>query len=111
MASALASRLEAIEKNGIKGREVAQLLNTTPETVSRWKSGRVSPPSDRLQLLLTLEWLIGEMAKLYTPEEARLWLFSHHPLLDGARPADRIQAGAIADVLALVDQLKSGAYV
>lgn len=112
MSSALARRLEAIEtQGGIKGRDVAQLLDTTPETVSRWRSGRASPQRERLQRLLSLEWLIGELSELYSPEEARLWLFSPHKLLGGDRPADRIHQGRVDDVLALIDQLKTGAYV
>ncbi|MCH8112061.1 MAG: DUF2384 domain-containing protein [Proteobacteria bacterium] len=112
MSGALASRLDAIkERGGIKAREVAQLLDTTPETVSRWQSGRVEPQPDRLQRLLTLEWLLEELSEFYSPSEARLWLFSPHRLLGGERPADRIQRGKVEDVLALIDQLKSGAYV
>lgn len=112
MAGALSNRIEAIEKQGgISGRDVAQLLNTSPETVSRWKKGKVSPHTDRLQLLLSLEWLVSEMSELYPPEEAKLWLFSHHKLLGGDRPADRIQSGKIGDVLAIIDQLKTGAYI
>jgi len=61
--------------------------------------------------LLRLEWLVTELADLYPPDEARLWLFSPHKLLQGERPADRIQQGKIEDVLTIVDQLKSGAYV
>ena len=110
--SALATKIEVIERlGGVRGREIAQLLDITPETVSRWKTGKASPQPDRLQHLLTLEWLISEMAELYHPEDARVWLFSHHKLLGGDRPADRIQQGKIDDVLALVDQLKTGAFV
>ncbi len=112
MAAAVANRLEQIEKRGgIRGRDIAQLLDTTPETVSRWRTGRVEPQWKILQRLLTLEWLIGELSELYPPDEARLWLFAPHRLLDGDRPADRIQRGQTDDVLALINQLKSGAYL
>ena len=112
MAGAVGNRLDRIkELAGIKSREVAQLLDTTPETVSRWQSGRAAPQPERLQRLLVLEWLIGELSVLYPPEEARLWLFAPHPLLDGQRPADRIQAGRLDDVLAIIEQLKTGASV
>ena len=77
MASAVATRLDAIrDRGGIKSREVAELLDTTPQTVSRWRSGKVEPHSERLHRLLALEWLIGELAEFYPPDEARLWLFS-----------------------------------
>lgn len=112
MAGAVATRLDTIrDRGGIKSREVAQLLDTTPQTVSRWRSGKVEPHSDRLHRLLALEWLIGELAEFYPPDEARLWLFSPHRLLDGERPADRIQQGKTDDVLTLIAQLRDGAFV
>lgn len=110
--SALAERLDSIrQRGGIAGREVAQLLDTTPQTVSRWRTGKSSPQPDGLKKLLTLDWLIGELAEFYAPEEARLWLFAPHRLLDGEAPADRIQRGELEDVLALVAQLRDGAFV
>jgi transcriptional regulator with XRE-family HTH domain len=112
VASAVASRLDSIrDHGGIKSREVAQLLDTTPQTVSRWRTGKVEPQPDRLQRLLTLEWLVGELAEFYEPQEARLWLFAPHRLLGGERPADRIQQGRLDDVLALIAQLRDGAFV
>ncbi len=112
MASAVANRLDSIrDRGGIKSREVAQLLDTTPQTVSRWRTGRVEPQPDRLQRLLTLEWLVVELAEFYEPQEARLWLFAPHRLLAGERPADRIQQGKLDDVLALIAQLRDGAFV
>jgi transcriptional regulator with XRE-family HTH domain len=111
MAPAVAARLDSIrDRAGIKSREVAQLLDTTPETVSRWQTGRVEPGPERLQRLLTLEWLVTQLGEFYEPAEARLWLFAPHPLLEGDRPADRIQQGELNDVLALIAQLRSGAY-
>lgn len=112
MSGAIASRLDNITTlAGIKGREVAQLLDTTPETISRWRGGKVEPQPDRLSRLLLLEWLVTELAEFYPPEEARLWLLSPHPLLDGDRPANRIQQGRVDDVLAIIEQLKTGAFV
>lgn len=112
MAGALAERLDNIrDRGGIRSRDVAQLLNTTPQTVSRWRTGKVDPQPDGLQRLLTLEWLIGELADLYEPDQARLWLFSRHRLLNGDRPADRIQSGDVEAVLALIAQLSDGAFL
>lgn len=112
MASALAIRLNAIrDRGGIKSREVAQLLDTTPQTVSRWRMGKVEPQPDHLQRLLNLDWLVSELAELYPPDEARLWLFTPHRQLGGDRPADRISKGRTDDVLALISQLRDGAFV
>jgi uncharacterized protein (DUF2384 family) len=110
--SAVASRLDSIKnKGGVRSREIAQLLETTPQTISRWQTGRAEPQPDGLQRLLALEWLVEQLAELYSPDEARLWLFSRHPLLDGRRPADLIAEGHAEDVLALIDQLRDGAYL
>jgi transcriptional regulator with XRE-family HTH domain len=112
MASALKKRLDNIsEKGGIKSREVAQLLATTPQTISRWQSGQASPQPKSLERLLTLEWLADQLSQLYAPDEARLWLFSPNASLGGRRPADLIAEGRSDDVLRLIDQLQSGAYV
>ncbi len=112
MPPAVATRLDRIRnRGGMKSREVAQLLGTTPETISRWQRGRVEPGPDRLERLLTLEWLVDQLGDFYEPDEARLWLFAPHRLLGGDRPADRIQEGHVDEVLALISQLQDGAYV
>jgi transcriptional regulator with XRE-family HTH domain len=111
MPTPLAKRLERIKTlGGIRGRDVAQLLDTTPETVSRWSSGKVEPRRDRLKRLLTLEWLMDELAQFYSPDEAKLWLFSPHRLLKGETPADRIQTGEFEEVLTIFEQLRDSTY-
>ena len=112
MSTALANRLDEIKRRGgINAREVAQLLATTPETISRWNTGKADPQPDRLKRLLTLEWLLEELSEFYTPDGAKLWLFAPNRLLKGERPADRIQEGALDDVLAIIAQLRDGEYV
>jgi transcriptional regulator with XRE-family HTH domain len=112
METALKRKLDTIiEKGGIKQREVAQLLSTSPHTVSRWQTGDASPQPRKLERLLTLEWVVDQLSQFYQPSEAKLWLFSHHPSLKGARPADLISEGHTAEVLRVIDQLQSSAYV
>lgn len=112
MPGAVAARLDSIKANaGVRGREIAQLLDTTPQTVSRWQQGRVDPQPTKLQQLLALEWLVDQLHEFYDPAEAKLWLFSPHRILGGDTPANRIQAGKAQDVLALIDQLRDGAFV
>ncbi len=112
MSGAVAARLDSIKAHaGVQGREIAQLLDTTPQTISRWQQGRVDPQPTKLQQLLALEWLTDQLVEFFPPDEARLWLFSRHRLLAGDTPADRIQAGRTQDVLALIEQLRDGAFV
>jgi transcriptional regulator with XRE-family HTH domain len=109
----VAKKLESIgEKGGVSGREIAELLETTAETVSRWKSGRIEPQKDRLERILELDWLMEKLSVIYPdPRDARMWLLSRHKLLQGDTPANRIQKGKIDDVLDLVAQLEDGAYI
>jgi transcriptional regulator with XRE-family HTH domain len=112
MPGAVAAKLDSIRnKTGVRGIQIAELVGATPQTISRWRQGRVDPQPSHLNRLLTLEWLASELAEFYAPEDARVWLFSKNRLLQGATPAERIQEGHIDEVLALIDQLKSGAYV
>jgi transcriptional regulator with XRE-family HTH domain len=112
MASAVASRIDSIRAHGgIRAREVADLLDTSTQTVWRWQAGKAEPQPDRLQRLLTLEWLVSQLSEFYSPDEAKLWLFSPHKLLEGQRPADRIRESRVDDVLALIAQLRDGAYI
>ncbi len=112
MVNAVASRLDSIKTHaGVRSREIAELLDTTPQTVSRWQQGRVDPQPAKLRQLLTLEWLATQLAEFYEPDDARLWLYSPHRLLAGRRPAELIAEGDTDSVLALIDQLRDGAYV
>lgn len=110
--TAVGKRIDKIKTlSGIKSRDIAQLLDTTPQTVSRWQTGASSPHRGKLDRLLILEWLLDQLSQFYDPEEARLWLFSPHSRLKGTRPADLIAAGRVDEVLDLVDQLQSAAYI
>ena len=112
MPSVLVEKLDTIQERAkFSAREIAQLLNTRPETVSRWRGG-MSDPQPRLRdTLLQLWWLVSELSELYDPADAHLWLFSPHKLLNGERPVDLIQRGQGERVLKIITQLKDGAYL
>ena len=112
MATAVARKLDSIrESGGLRSREIAQLLDTTPQTVSRWQTGRSTPRPDSLNRLLRLEWLAGQLAQVYPPGDARVWLFSPHRDLDGERPVDFITDDRMDEVLAIIGRLQSAAYI
>lgn len=112
MTSAIAARLDAITRRAkIKKREVAELLSTTPETVSRWRTGRVDPQPSHRDHLLQLDWLVSELSEIYDPQEAHIWLFSPNKLFFGKRPVDLIKEKRSDDVLRVIAQLKDGAFV
>lgn len=91
--------------------DIANLLGTRPETVSRWHQGKAFPRSAVERQLLDLEYIVDQLSDFYEPQEARLWLFSRQKLLDGERPADLIQQGRTSEVIAVIDQLRDGVYI
>ncbi len=110
--NAIARRLEDIARKGaMRSIDVANLLGTRPETVSRWNQGKAFPRPTTQKTLLELDYIVDQLADFYEPQEARLWLFSRQKRLDGATPAELIQQGRIEDVIAIIDQLRDGVYL
>jgi transcriptional regulator with XRE-family HTH domain len=100
MGSAVARKLESLRSKGLKQTEVAILLGTRPEQVSRWNNGQAYPHSSTEKALLELEFIVDQLSDFYEPNEARQWLFSPQKLLNGEKPSDLIQSeGLPADEL------------
>lgn len=95
----------------VSGRDIAQLLNTTPQTISRWRQGKTTPHSGSLERLLKLHWLVDQLGAVYEADEARVWLLSPHAELDGVSPAEAIADDTMDEVLAIINRLQTGAYV
>ena len=111
MTSVIARKLRVIQDGGMKGIDVAQVLGTRPETVSRWNQGRNQPQGKTLFKLLELEFIMQRLQELYSPEEARLWIFSRHKALHNEQPAKLILEGRTDDVVRAIDQLADGVYL
>jgi uncharacterized protein (DUF2384 family) len=105
--SAVTKKLDALRRKGaMKNIEVANLLGTRPETVSRWNQGRAYPHASTEKTLLELEYIIDQLSDYYEPNEARQWMFAPQKLLEGASPAELIRAGRIDEVMRLVSQIR-----
>lgn len=110
--SAIAPRLQKItSKGGLHLKEIARVLRTRPETVSRWNAGKAFPHPSTERNLLELEWLVEQLADPYEPQEARLWLLSRQKLLDGRVPAELIEEGDLEPVLDVVRRMRDGTFV
>ncbi len=107
---AITQRLATITaKTNVREREIAELLGTTPQTVHRWRKAQVDPQAAHLRRILDLAFVADELAELYAPDEARLWLLARHRQLAGERPLDLISRGEIEPVLQIISMLKDGA--
>src|SRR5205814_1789940 len=99
------------EKAAMKSIEVANLLGTRPETVSRWKQGRAYPQASTEKTLLELEYIVDQLSDFYQPNEARQWIFAPQKLLEGTSPAELIRSGRIDKVMQLVNQLRDAVHM
>ncbi len=111
MSGAVARKLESIRAKGaMKHIDVANLLGTRPETVSRWNKGRAYPQPSKEKTLLELEFIVDQLSDFYEPNEARQWIFAPQRHLDGRSPAELIRDGKIDEVMNLVNQLRDAVY-
>ena len=101
VANVVAEKLGLLRtRAAIRSVDVAQMLGTTPETVSRWNRGRAYPRPSKESLLVDLEYIVVRLSEFYSDAgTARGWLYSRHRYFGGARPVDLIQEGRIDEVL------------
>jgi hypothetical protein len=90
-ANAVSRRLDAIKAKGaLRSADVAQVLSVEPATVSRWNLGKAFPHPGTQKQLLDLEFIVDKLSDIYSPQEARMWLFSRQRLLGDRTPAQLI---------------------
>jgi transcriptional regulator with XRE-family HTH domain len=96
---------------GLKGRDIANIIGVSPPTVTRWSKGEGGPTIDKQRIIAELRWVAERLSDFYEPDEARLWLQSAHPQLQGQRPYDLINQGRTNEVLEVIERLDSGVYL
>lgn len=112
MSTAIARKLESIETKGsLKSVDIANLVSSRPETVSRWRQGKAFPQRDAEKRLLELEFIVDQLSDFYDPLEARLWLFSRQRLLGDKSPAELVQEGQTDQIIAVINQLREGVFL
>ncbi len=99
------------ETAGLKSVDIANIVDVSEATVSRWGKG-MSLPHPKTQLMLAdLHYVVNRLRDSYTRDEARLWLYSRHPQLNGERAIDLVATGRAEDVLTVIERLDSAAVV
>ena len=96
---------------GLTGRDIANIVDVSPPTVTRWSKGEGAPSIQKQAVIAELRWVAERLSDFYTADEARLWLHTAHPLLNGERAIDLIREGRTREVLEVIEQLDSGTYL
>ena len=99
------------ERGGLRGADIANIVDVSRPTVSRRISGKGSPSIHTQTIIAALRYIVDRLFDFYTPDETRLWLHASHPLLNHERAIDLIRDGRSEEVLAVIERLESGAYL
>ena len=107
--NSVSEKLELLRtKAAMRSIDVANMLGTTPETVSRRHRGRAYPRPTEEDLLANLEYIVERLSEFYSdPSTARAWLYSRHGFFGGLRPAELIREGRIEEVLAAMQAMSN----
>jgi transcriptional regulator with XRE-family HTH domain len=112
MSTAVSRIIEDLRaQGGLQGKDIANIVNVSTATVSRWSNGNGSPSLKTQTVIADLRYVVERLSDFYTPDEARLWLNSRHPLLSNERAIDLINADRTEEVLGVIERLDSGAYI
>ncbi len=112
MATAVARILDDLKvRGGLQGKDIANIVDASPATVSRWSHGKATPDLRTQTVIADLRYVVERLSDFYTADETRLWLHAGHPLLHGERAIDLINSGRTEEVLALIERLDAGAYL
>lgn len=112
MSTAVSRIIEDLRaRGGLQGKDIANIVNVSTATVSRWSNGNGSPSLKTQTVIADLRFVVERLSDFYTPDEARLWLNSRHPLLNNERAIDLINADRTEEVLGVIERLDSGAFV
>jgi transcriptional regulator with XRE-family HTH domain len=98
-------------RGGLKGTDIANAIDVSKATVSRWKAGQIKPQPRHELILSDLYYVVGRLQEYYTAEEIRIWLYARHPQLNGERAIDLIHDDRALEVLKVLDRLDNEVYL
>jgi transcriptional regulator with XRE-family HTH domain len=112
MSTAVARILDDLrDRGGLQGKDVANIVDVSPATVSRWSQGKATPELHTQTVISDLRYVVERLRDFYSSDETRLWLHSRHPLLNGERAIDLIRDDRTEDVLAAIEKMDAGGYL
>lgn len=112
MAGVIAEIIDDLEgRGGLKGSDLANIIDVSTATVSRWRTGKATPQPRTQLIIADLRYVVDRLADIYNAEETRMWLHSRNALLGGERAIDLIHENRAEEVLAAIERLDAGAFL
>ena len=102
---------ELNEVGGLSGTDIANIVDVSKATVTRWKQGAVKPQPSTQLVLSDLYFIVNRLREWYNAAEIRTWLYARHPQLDGKRAIDLINQNRSEEVLRIIDRLDAEVYL
>ena len=93
---------------GLTQEQIAQIVDASPRSVSRWSAGEVVPQRLNRQRLVELAYVAAAATEILPADAANDWMFTPNKMLAHDTPADRIHAGGYKDVMDLIEAIADG---
>ena len=89
--------------------QLANLLEVDRSRVSRWLKSDV-PDLENRNKVEALEFVLSRLTTFLSAETSRKWLLGVNAHIGGQRPINLLRQGRVAEVIAAVEQLETGAF-
>ena len=110
--NAITKTIDDLHDHGhLRGADLANIVQVSKATVSRWSSGKVTPRPQKQLILSDLRYVVDRLSEFYTPDETRAWLYSKNNLLNGERAIELINEDRTDEVLTAIESFESTAYL
>lgn len=73
------------EDGGLQGKDITNIVEVSPATVSRWFSGKATPDLRTQTVIAELRYVVDRLGEFCTADETLFWLHTPHQMLKGAR--------------------------
>ncbi|RRD60498.1 helix-turn-helix transcriptional regulator [Leucobacter sp. OH1287] len=90
--------------------KLAEWLQVSPSTLSRWQSGKTTPDAARAQWIIDLDFIAARAATVWGSGALTPWLNGNNAFLGGATPLDMIRHGRTSEVVMALSAEGSEVY-
>lgn len=106
---AVTSVVEGLLKDSlIDARDLAEMLGTSPRSVSRWQKTGSTPRRETEVRLLEVQAVTDLLRRVMREDSARIWLHSPNPDLGYEKPLELVASGKYRRVIGAILALAEG---